>query len=366
MKKQFYNIKNYEDNTQITIYKPIGVGVFDDVTSLQSFYYDFKNIQTNNITIRINSAGGIVNEGISIFNLIKSSNKYVTTVVDGFAASIASVIFLAGHKRIMGQSTFLMIHNPKNTFQGNIKELEQQIEYLQKITDQIVQLYVANTKLGSESIIKLMDAETLISAKQALEFGFCDQIVEDNKIAASVTEQNVLGQYHSVFYAKNKTTTISNIKQYINQILKTKKLQEIKSMKIQEITNLLQCSEDVVIDKINSMTNTINTITEQNQKLKANVQEVQNAKLDLQINDFIATNKIADNLKDKVKQLYVDNKETLLELVTTLRSTVNEVPVNEVETVENKVQHDVKTSQGIKKALKFFKNDIQSFNKLFK
>ena len=137
------------------------------------------------INVYINSYGGEVAEGLAIYNALKRHKAKVVTYCDGFACSIASVIFMAGDERIMNDSSLLMIHNAWSWGQGNADQLRKQAEDLDKITQASVIAYAAHSTLSEEEIKDLMDKETWILPDEALEYGFATGIEKTENKAAN-------------------------------------------------------------------------------------------------------------------------------------------------------------------------------------
>ena len=120
--------------------------------------------------IRINSPGGSVFDGIAIYNLLKS--RGVKTIVDGVAASIASIIFLAGDEREMSEGSVLMIHNPWTFSGGDAEQLRKEADVLDSLKASLMDIYTSKTGLEESELSALMDAETWFSAEEAIEKGF--------------------------------------------------------------------------------------------------------------------------------------------------------------------------------------------------
>lgn len=135
-----------------------------------------RDLKAKNLTVHINSYGGDVKEGLAIYNTIKNSSLKVTTICDGFACSIASVIFMAGENRIMNDASLLMIHNPWTIAIGNAEEMRKQADDLDIIAQASVEAYKANSCLLDDEIHQLMDKETWILPEQAVEYGFATEI----------------------------------------------------------------------------------------------------------------------------------------------------------------------------------------------
>lgn len=137
------------------------------------------------IDVYINSYGGEVAEGLAIYNALKRHKAKVRTICDGFACSIASVIFMAGDERIMNEASLLMIHNAWAYAGGNAAELRKQADDLEKITQASVEAYKAHSSLDEAEIKALMDAETWILPSEAIDYGFATAVEKTEKAAAS-------------------------------------------------------------------------------------------------------------------------------------------------------------------------------------
>lgn len=130
------------------------------------------------INVYLNSYGGEVAEGLAIYNALKRHPAKVVTYCDGFACSIASVIFMAGEERIMCNPSFLMIHDAWSFAQGNADELRKQADDLEKITTASVEAYMAHCNLTEEELRAKMKAETWLTHAEAVEMGFATGEVE--------------------------------------------------------------------------------------------------------------------------------------------------------------------------------------------
>jgi len=128
------------------------------------------------ITVHINSPGGAVFEGLSIHNALLEHPARIEVVIDGLAASIASVIAMAGDRIIMPEAAMLMIHDPWTLSLGNADQLRSDAAMLDKVRDTIVTAYRNRTGLDRDTIIGLMNAETWYTAQEAVDAGFADEI----------------------------------------------------------------------------------------------------------------------------------------------------------------------------------------------
>lgn len=130
------------------------------------------------LTVVINSPGGDVFAGLAIYNALVNHNGNVTVRVDGLAASIASVIAMAGDKIIMSPGSMIMIHRPSVYAAGTVDDMEKAKDVLLKIEEGITPIYAKRTGLSDEKIAELLEAETWMLADKAVELGFADEVSE--------------------------------------------------------------------------------------------------------------------------------------------------------------------------------------------
>jgi len=183
------SIKNKNATTaEITIYSSIGEDFWGDAVSAKSFHNELKNLsdKITNIDVRINSPGGDVFDGITIYNRLKQHKAKVTTYVDGMAASIASIIALAGDEVIFSEGASMMIHKPWTLTAGNSLELQETIDRLEDVEEQLVGIYARKTGLDRSEIKNMLAKETWFLADEAIELGFADKSMEGMAIAASM------------------------------------------------------------------------------------------------------------------------------------------------------------------------------------
>lgn len=127
------------------------------------------------ITVRLNSQGGNVIDGLAIYNLLKDYRGRKTVHVDGMALSIASIIAMAGDEIVVPENAWLMIHNPSNEVAGDGDDLRQMASLLDSMRDQLATVYANRSRLPVSEIRDMMAAETWFTGRQALEAGFCDR-----------------------------------------------------------------------------------------------------------------------------------------------------------------------------------------------
>jgi len=168
--------------TEISIYDEIGLfGV-----RFADFQRDLAAIPADHqILLRIQSPGGEVFEGNAIAAALRRRGN-ITVQIEGLAASMATVIALAGSPVKMTANGWFMIHNPWGGAVGEATDLREKADLLDRIREQIVNVYVARTGQNREYITSLMDDETWLDAQQALTLGFIDEITESLPLAANI------------------------------------------------------------------------------------------------------------------------------------------------------------------------------------
>ncbi|NKE76494.1 head maturation protease, ClpP-related [Ochrobactrum sp. MC-1LL] len=141
-----------------------------------------RSIGNRDVIVRINSPGGDMFEGIAIYNLLRSHPAKVTVEVLGWAASAASIIAMAGDVIRMGLGSFMMVHNAWGLVIGNRHDLREAASLFDGFDAALADIYEARTGMDRVGIERLMDAETFMTAAQAVEYGFADAV--DDGVAA--------------------------------------------------------------------------------------------------------------------------------------------------------------------------------------
>jgi len=181
-KPDWYRIeaKDDDNNAEIIIYDVVGWpynDAFDLIRNLGT-------IKAKNISVRINSPGGDVFDGVAIFNALKEHPAHVTTKIEGLAASIASIIALAGDEVQAHKNAMYMVHDPWVLAAGNQYDLREIADILEKISGNMVDIYSQNSNIGKKEIRDMLKAETWFTAKEAKERGFIDTIIDGKAVKA--------------------------------------------------------------------------------------------------------------------------------------------------------------------------------------
>ncbi|MFT9030612.1 MAG: head maturation protease, ClpP-related [Leuconostoc pseudomesenteroides] len=195
----YFQMKATNNVAQIDIFGEIvGEKWFDEETSATSFRDALKELgDVSTINLSINSGGGSVFDGIAIYNMLKSHKATVNVYVEGLAASIASVIAMAGDTITMRSGSMLMIHRPFTVLQGNAEEMRKAAETLEKMGDNIVNIYSDRTGIQAGEIQQIMSAETWLSAEEAVEQGWATKLDKKEAVMNSVPKE-VLGRFSNV------------------------------------------------------------------------------------------------------------------------------------------------------------------------
>ena len=186
-----FNAKENSDEGELLLYGDISDSTWwgDEITP-KNFKEELDSLgDIKTLNVYINSGGGDVFAGQAIYSMLKRHSATVNVYVDGLAASIASIIAMAGDNVKMPKNAMLMVHNPWSFGMGNANDFRKLADDLDKVRESMISVYEDKTGMGKESIVELMDAETWMTAEEAIEFGFADEIEEEKQVAASLNNR---------------------------------------------------------------------------------------------------------------------------------------------------------------------------------
>ena len=290
---KWYSIENKADNSvEISIYDEIG----DYGTSAKNFIEEVKAVGTADITLRINSVGGSVFDGLAIYNTLRSHNGYVNIKIEGLAASISTVIAMAGDNIEMSENGFFMIHNPFGQSAGEAGDMRKTADLLDKIKNEIIEIYSKKSNLTVEQLSDMMDKETWLSSEEAIEYGFVDTITAPMKVAASfdlskftnVNEKEVNDKLKlnnnnkSIKMTEELKTWFNGVKEEILNAVKGENV----STPAEEVSVSISDNE-VIVNKLEELEENANSLREEKEELAGLVGEKEGTIADL-------TNKVAD------------------------------------------------------------------------
>jgi len=191
LKKKFWQFRAAADDPkagELLLYGIISdYSWWEDEVTPKQFKEDLDALgDVDEIRVYINSDGGDIFAGQAIYSILKRHKARVTVYVDGLAASIASVVAMAGDMIYMPKNAMMMIHNPWTIAVGNADDFRKLADDMDKIRESLIVAYQGKSGLEREKIVEMMDAETWMTAEEAVELGFADEIEQTKQIAATV------------------------------------------------------------------------------------------------------------------------------------------------------------------------------------
>lgn len=254
-------------------------GSEDDVIT-REFIKDLNNHpNAKRINVYINSGGGEVFAAVAIAQQLQKHKAEVHTYVDGMAASAATIIAMAGDVRHMSRSSLYMIHLPSSSVRGNKHAMAKGIEVLEKVEEVIKMTYATKCKIKDEKLTELLDHETWLTANEALEYGFIDDILEDqdnienlirdiqndilnmNGVDINVTafaEPEKLRQKLTEIQNYSKGGTTMDFQAFLNSLPVDK-----RKVVENEMSKRLTANTQELTDQVTNLTNQITTMSQQ-------------------------------------------------------------------------------------------------------
>lgn len=173
------------DTAEIWLYDEIGGSLFSEGVTAKTFQRELSALgRVNTINLRINSPGGDVFDGLTIYNQLKAHPARVVVDIDGLAASIASVIAMAGDEIRIAANAMMMIHNPHSVAFGDSREMQRVAALLTQVRDNLADTYVARTGAMRDDVLAWMDDETWLASDAAVQLGFADAVAAEQRVSA--------------------------------------------------------------------------------------------------------------------------------------------------------------------------------------
>ena len=277
---------------------------------------ELNNIDSDELNVYISSYGGECKEGLAIYSALKRHKAKVTTYCDGFACSIASVIFMAGDERIMDKGSLLMIHNAWSSMQGNAEELRKQADTLDIITQSSINAYMEHLNISEKELKKLLDEETWLDCYKSLEMGFATKIVESKP--------------HSYSYQSAKDTIL-------------------KMIKGNEVLQMQEPNQAIEVDEV---------------KEEVVVEDPTQVEKDLEIEESPQTETIEDTTEEVVEEVVEENIEIEKEEGTIDMKLNENKNINEMEIMEMDRERSIREERGQRRLTvaeeKFYDRFVQS------
>lgn len=193
-----FQVRAEGDTVDIDIYDVVGDPWGDAPSAKDVLDLLSKNKNASAINLRINSAGGEVFAGLAMYNLLAEHKAKKTVYVDGLAASIASVVAMAGDEIVMADSAMMMIHNPWSFAIGDAADMRKTADFLDKVGSQLVGIYAARTGKNPDDIAKAMQDETWMTAAEAKAAGYATKVAPSKKAAARAGQSFDLSGFRHV------------------------------------------------------------------------------------------------------------------------------------------------------------------------
>jgi ATP-dependent Clp endopeptidase proteolytic subunit ClpP len=183
-----------DGRAEILIHEAIGENWYGDGLTSKRFVEDLKALgNVSEILVRINSPGGAVFDGVAIYNTLKNHGAKVEVLVEGLAASIASVIAMAGSSIKMGEGAMMMVHNPWTFAMGDANDMRTVADSLDQIAESMIDIYVSRTGLARDEVKAMLDAETWLTASSAIDKGFADSLPDEDDQDEEAKAANTAG-----------------------------------------------------------------------------------------------------------------------------------------------------------------------------
>jgi len=187
MNRKFYEIKAAaNDSAEVLIYGDIGESWDGSTVAAKQFVEELGNTEARSLDVRVNSYGGSVSDGLAIYNAIKRHPAIVTVSIDGVAASIASLIAMAGDTVTAADNAMIMIHAPWAATIGNANDMREMADVLDRYANSMASGYAAKTSKSTDDVLALLTDgnDHWFDAAEALEFGLIDQVTDALQVAA--------------------------------------------------------------------------------------------------------------------------------------------------------------------------------------
>lgn len=256
-----------------------------DEATPQQLRDELKKVKSNNLVVSLNSVGGDVWAGLAMYNALRELDAKVIIRVDGLAASIASVIAMAGDEIIMSPGSMMMVHRASALAMGNAEDLEKAIEMLETVEESIIPIYSDRTGLSTDEIQDMLNVETWMSAEKAVELGFADKVAPFKK-----EEQPEATNVFSGNFAFSMSATKASLDSFVSKVAKAQADEseedvepetpevdaseepEVDTNKVQEDKKDTEEKVEPAVDNINPTEEQESQMTEEEKKAQADAE----------------------------------------------------------------------------------------------
>lgn len=236
----------YEIRAQAAAAEPVDVYVFDEIgaygVSALAFVSAIRGIKSKALNVHLNSPGGDAFDGIAIFNALTQHPAAVTVYVDGLAASAASIVAMAGERRMMCPGSALMIHEPYVRAEGNSSTLERASDFLNKLGDNIASIYAGRAGGDVAEWRALMRAETWYKPHEAVEAKLADEVGPNASAKAHIGRAlNLAGFNVPAWYATGANRPANRTSRAMRRLIRN--AAQLSPDELEQIDNLLDSIE---------------------------------------------------------------------------------------------------------------------------
>lgn len=282
MNNKWYNIQGKATDAVAEIY------IFDEIgaygITAQDFIAEMKEYKDTPVNLRINCIGGDVFDGMAMYNIIKKREAKTTAYIEGIAASMGSVIALAADEVVMAENSLFMIHNAWGGAMGEAEDMRKTASVLEKISNEIANIYKRKTRLSLDRITDMMDEETWLNAEEAYELGFIDSISDSIKVAAkydvskfkNITTEQIHNKLNINVNNKKMTEELKNwFNNKVDEIVASVKGADNKSEEVVTEVNVMLSDNEEISNKLSSFEA---SVTDLNGKIVSLEEELTSAK----------------------------------------------------------------------------------------
>jgi ATP-dependent protease ClpP protease subunit len=227
-------------SAEILIHEAIGGDWLGDGMTSKKFAKELRDLgDVSDIKVRINSPGGAVSDGVAIYNALKAHGAKVTILVEGLAASIASIIAMAGDEIIMGEGALMMIHSPYTFAVGNADDMRQTAAVLDKFESELIGIYQTRSGMKREDIAAMLKNETWLNGPEAVALGLANVAIgaEDESVAAARrTDYMATYQKFAKEFRQPADTTPLRIAAALKSALADAKIEDEVIMTVKEVS----------------------------------------------------------------------------------------------------------------------------------
>ena len=178
-------------NDELVLYGPVGFAFFDEGFTALEVRQALAEFGSDDVTVRLNSGGGLAEEGVAIYHALRQHPGEVIVTVDAIAASAASIIAMSADLLVVPEESLLMIHQGSGLTIGTADDHEKEAEVLRKIDRQMASIYGERTGIAKKKLLSMMADETWLDGKEAVDQGFADEVTEPSGSEATAYDYRV-------------------------------------------------------------------------------------------------------------------------------------------------------------------------------